>query len=45
MVSKYKALYFTLILDPRIKRIGLTENIGLSQGLSNDIYNTLYIEY
>jgi hypothetical protein len=33
-----------LILDPRIKRQGLT-GIGLSSGMASDIYNKLYSDY
>ena len=42
--NKSKALYLALILDPRIKREGLS-NIGLSSGLVNNIYNRLYTNY
>ena len=38
--NKSKALYLALILDPRIKREGLT-NIGLSTGITLDIFNRL----
>jgi hypothetical protein len=42
--NKNKALYLSLILDPRIKREGLT-SIGLSSGIEADIYNRLQIDY
>ena len=42
--SNNKALYLSLLLDPRIKREGL-EAIGLTRGQATDIYNRLYEEY
>ena len=44
MSNRSKALYLALILDPRIKREGLS-NIGLGSGLESDIYNRLYTDY
>jgi hypothetical protein len=42
--NKSKALYLALILDPWIKQEGLT-SIGLSSGISSDIYNRLKTDY
>jgi hypothetical protein len=42
--NKSKALYLALILDPRIKREGLTR-IGLTSGIESDIYNRLKTDY
>ena len=42
--NKSKALYLALILDPRIKREGLT-GIGLASGIESDIYNRLKTDY
>jgi hypothetical protein len=42
--NRSKALYLALILDPRIKREGLS-NIRLGSGLESDIYNRLYTDY
>ena len=39
-----KALYLSLILDPRIKKDGL-EAIGLTYGQTIDIYNRLVTDY
>jgi hypothetical protein len=39
-----KVLYLVLILDPRIKKEGLT-GIGLISGISSDIYNRLKTDY
>ena len=39
-----KALYLSLILDPRIKREGLT-TIGLIDGQASNIYNRLYTDF
>ena len=42
--NKSKALYLALILNPRIKQEGLA-SIGLSSGMSSDIYNRLKTDY
>jgi len=42
--NKSKAFYLALILNPRIKKDGLT-NIGLSTGIISDIYNRLKTDY
>ena len=44
MDNKSKALYLALILDPRIKRVGLA-GIGLDSGMVSDIYNRLKTDY
>ncbi|CZT13965.1 uncharacterized protein RAG0_17661 [Rhynchosporium agropyri] len=40
-ITRNRALYIALVLDPRIKREGLS-NIGLSSGLESDIYTQLH---
>ena len=42
--NKSKALYLALILNPRIKKEGLS-NISLFFNIIKNIYNRLYINY
>ena len=42
--NKSKAFYLALILDPRIKKEGLS-NIGLSTGITSDIESRLKTDY